>query len=203
MRTGIRACARVATACIIAIYRELQAANQAIQRANHYFVRFIEALLVFLVLASVAIGMAQVILLRFGKALSEIKHLSRLFVLWLTFLGAAVATHRQKHIRIDVLANILSERLGRILLVLVNLVGLVLALFFFLGGREYFFQREGGWSFEDNPLWDVAMMVGFGLVALQFALRVLDECLSTQITQQALRGPNTIEQHKPSDLPGP
>ena len=147
-----------------------------VRTVNRWMLKGLEILLVVLILSMVLAGFGQVVMRKlFDKGFPAINTLLQLSVLWIAFLGATLATYRQKHIRIDILAQVLPPQANRWLLGVTNLVGIGLCLVLCKGGIDYFRElTEPEWSLTSNPIVNASFMVGFGLIALEFALSLLD-----------------------------
>jgi C4-dicarboxylate transporter DctQ subunit len=105
----------------------------------------------------------------------------RLLVLWVTFLGASLVTGENKHIKIDLLTQIIPASWRPPLDVLLSLAGaLVAALMFkaslFYVGTEMTF---GGKLFLGVPNWigQLILPAGFLLIAFRFLVRGLFSAL--------------------------
>lgn len=80
----------------------------------------VEALLALLMLAMVAMVLGNVILrYAFGTGIVVSEELSRLGLVWITFLGAVVAWHRGRHLGVDTVVSVLPP-VGRWLCALVS-----------------------------------------------------------------------------------
>jgi hypothetical protein len=107
--------------------------------------------------------------------------LLRQLVILASFLGAAMATARGKHINIDALGKVLPRWLRRWVNVATNLLALGVCLVLASAGQKLVaLSRE--YPAEVTPFideWHLQLMfpLGFGLLALHFALRVLEGVL--------------------------
>lgn len=136
------------------------------------------AAIVVLLCSLLLLGLLQIILRNvFAGGLFWADEVLRHLVLWLGFLGASLATHEQRHLRIDVLARWLPEGAQPCLALLLNLVAasgcaiLAQAAWTFVR-----FERESGAVLSVGlAVWMVQSIVplGFALMALRFALRML------------------------------
>jgi len=80
---------------------------------NRYFILLEKALLITLLFSMVALSFSQVVARNFFSAgFLWIDHVLRLEVLWIAFLGAALATAYNQHIKIDFLASIIRSDLS-------------------------------------------------------------------------------------------
>ena len=135
-----------------------------------------EKLIVVLLLSlMILVAFAQIVLRNFwATGLAWGDPFVRYLVLWVGFIGAALATHQGKHIKIDVLSHWLPPRANHLLQSLLNLVSagicglLAVAAFRFVG----FEAQLGGTSFMALPAWipQTIIPVACGIIALRFIL---------------------------------
>jgi TRAP-type C4-dicarboxylate transport system permease small subunit len=101
----------------------------------------------------------------------------RYLVLWVGFLGAAVATHEERHINIDALTRFFSPYLKNLISIITNAVATVACYYMLKASID--FIRIGLppdlTLFLNIPLlyFIVIVPIGFGLMALHFFLRVI------------------------------
>jgi len=107
--------------------------------------------------------------------------LVRLLVLWVTFLGASLVTGESKHIKIDLLTQIIPASWLPLVDVLLSLAGalvtaLMLKASLFYVGTEMNF---GGNLFLNVPTWigQLIIPVGFLLMCFRFLVRGLSSAL--------------------------
>lgn len=105
----------------------------------------------------------------------------RLLVLWVTFLGASLVTGENKHIKIDLLTQIIPASWLPVLNILLSLAGalvtaLMLKASLFYVGTEMSF---GGNLFLNVPNWigQLILPVGFLLMCFRFLVRGLSSAL--------------------------
>jgi C4-dicarboxylate transporter DctQ subunit len=105
----------------------------------------------------------------------------RLLVLWVTFLGASLVTGENKHIKIDLLTQIIPASWLPLIDVLLSLAGalvtaLMLKASLFYVGTEMNF---GGNLFLNVPTWigQLIIPVGFLLMCFRFLVRGLSSAL--------------------------
>jgi TRAP-type C4-dicarboxylate transport system permease small subunit len=155
---------------------------KVVRACNGWLLKGVEAILILLILAIVVMGFGQVVLRKlFDKGFSEVNVILQFSVLWVAFLGATLATHRQKHIKIDVLTPVFPDRAKPWLLAAVNLAGLGLCAVLFRGAWSYFRQfAQGEWDVASNPVWYASLVVGFGLVGLEFLICLLELVFSAK-----------------------
>lgn len=101
----------------------------------------------------------------------------RHLLLWLGFLGAAIATSENRHINIDAVRRFLSKRMRSAVEVLTDSFAVVIC--FMLAQASWTFVQgeiaDRRVLFGDIPSWyaQVIIPVGFGLLAVHFAIRAL------------------------------
>jgi TRAP-type C4-dicarboxylate transport system permease small subunit len=135
--------------------------------------------IVVLLCSLLLLGLLQIILRNvFTGGLFWADEVLRHLVLWLGFLGASLATHEQRHLRMDMLARWMPEGAQSWLDLLLNLVAasgcaiLAQAAWTFVR-----FERESGAVLSVGlAVWMVQSIVplGFALMMLRFALRMLE-----------------------------
>jgi TRAP-type C4-dicarboxylate transport system permease small subunit len=107
-----------------------------------------------------------------------IEEISALFGLWLYFLGMALVTARDLHIRGGLIAQALSPGGRRALEIATLLLGAAICFYFFLLSLEYLvFIYEGNRrsTFLRWPsfIWSASLSLGLGLSALLSVLRAI------------------------------
>jgi len=173
-----------------------------LRAANRYLLRGIEGLLVVLILALVLMGFGQVLLRFFDRGFAAINTVLQLSVLWIAFLGAALATCRRKHIKIDILTQVLPERLHRWPQLVISLTGLLLSIVLCIGGAGYLQMLSGqAWSLEKNPLWKGSFAIGFGLIALQFVFLLAEGILPEKAATPVPGGTSPADSLDQEDAP--
>ncbi|WP_424236859.1 TRAP transporter small permease [Bhargavaea ginsengi] len=81
-----------------------------------------------------AIVLVQVVSRFFDVSLPATEELARLLIVWLTFLGSALAIHEKMHLGVRYFVNLASERYQRIIDTLIYvLVAVLLAVLVFYG----------------------------------------------------------------------
>jgi C4-dicarboxylate transporter DctQ subunit len=147
-----------------------------LQKINAAFNKMEGALLIFLLTILVVLAFWQVMmrnLFHGGFIWGDI--LLRHIVLWLGFLGGALATSHQRHIHIDALAHYLLPRIKSAVGIVTNLFGAVVCVLL-LNASLTFIQGEfeaKSMIFEGVPAWYAQLIIpiGFGLHVIHFLLR--------------------------------
>lgn len=135
------------------------------------------ALLVAFLAIMVLLAFLQVVLRNvFSEGILWADILLRHLVMWLGFLGASMAVSHQRHIGIDALTRLLSEKGQHVSRIVTNLFAAVIC----------YLLMDASWSFlgfemEDPrpflfgmPEWysELILPVGFGLLMIHFLIRV-------------------------------
>lgn len=114
----------------------------------------------------------------------------RHLLLWLGFLGAAIATSENRHINIDALRRFFSKRMRSAVEVLTDVFAA--SVCFLLARASWTFVQgeiaDRRVLFGDIPSWyaQVIIPVGFGLLVVHFAIRAL-------LHAWAVAGKETVE----------
>ncbi|MGD8932537.1 MAG: TRAP transporter small permease [Chromatiales bacterium] len=139
--------------------------------------RIEDGLLVVLLSGMILLASAQILLRNlFDSGLIWADPTLRVLVLWLTMLGAMVATREHHHIHIDLLGRFLPPRLRPWIQGLTDLfAALVCGLLAWHSGRFVWLEfQDGGILFATLPAWlcELVMPLGFGVMSLRFLLQV-------------------------------
>lgn len=135
-------------------------------------------LLVFLLAVMIVLAFAQVVLRNaFSSGILWADILLRHLVLWIGFLGAALAVSHDRHISIDALTRFLPERVKHGVNVLSYLFAAFISFLFFRAALT-FMQNEmldGSTVYAEIPSWYAAIIipVGFGLLVVHFLIRAV------------------------------
>ena len=149
-----------------------------LQRVDALLNKLEGTLLVVFLAVMLVMAFLQVVLrnfFSFGFAWADI--LLRHLVLWVAFLGAALAASQERHISIDAFTRFLPGRIKYASRVITNLFAAVICYYLMTAGIT-FIQSEIEFStilFNNVPAWyaQIIIPVGFGLLMFHFAVRVL------------------------------
>lgn len=139
------------------------------------------AVLVMVVAVLLLLAFAQVVLKLCGAGIEWMEMLGRWLVLWVGFLGGAVASHQGRHITIDVISRFARGTTRRMLGTVVNVVGVALSLVLLKIALAYLSRKitDGSVAFSiggtDIPEWWMAVVVPAGLLlmAWHFAVQAI------------------------------
>lgn len=146
---------------------------QLIERINLWLERIETAFIVVILGAMVLLSFFQVVLRNlFDHGILWADIFLRHLVLWVGFIGASIATRREKHINIDLFGRILPFRTLNSVRLITNAVSVVVC--YFLADAAYKFVRDEKMYetilFNDVPAWyfQIIIPVGFLLMAVRF-----------------------------------
>jgi C4-dicarboxylate transporter, DctQ subunit len=141
------------------------------------FINKIEgAVLIFLLLVMLFMAFGQVVLRNFfsgGIVWGDI--VLRHLVLWIGFLGAALATSGERHLNIDLLTRYLPERVKGVVATVADIFAAVVCYLLFQGSITFInLDIAGNRTVLGNvPAWvgEIIIPVGYGLLAFHFLIR--------------------------------
>jgi len=146
------------------------------ERADEIIDRVEETFLVILLSSMIVIAFLQIVLRNlFSTGLSWGDPLVRNLVLWIGFIGAALATREGKHININVVSQWVPD-LGKVYIeFLTQLFSFVICGLLTLAALKFIKNEAqmGNVAFLDIPAWipEIILPVIFGLMTLQFGFR--------------------------------
>ena len=134
-----------------------------------------DGLLVLLLSLMILLSIAQILLRNFFDAgISWGDPAIRLMVLWITLLGAMVATRENNHINIDILSYFISPKnQARIQRVTHLFAGVICGLISWHAISLVLMEKQDGTiAFASFPTWvgESIIPIGFGIMALRFFL---------------------------------
>jgi TRAP-type C4-dicarboxylate transport system permease small subunit len=109
--------------------------------------------------------------------------LVRYLVVWVGFIGAAIATKEGKHISIDVLSRWITGKGSSAIQVISHLSSAVICgLLAWAGIKFIWYEAQmGGTTFFNLPIWvpELIIPITFGLMTLRYTLRLINEFIGT------------------------
>ena len=115
----------------------------------------------------------------FDTGISWGDSLVRYLVVWVGFIGAAIATKEDKHINIDVVSRWLTGPESNYIRLVSHFFSAVICGLLTLAAIKFirFEAQMGGIAFFKLPVWvpEIIIPVTFGLMTLRFAVRFLNE----------------------------
>ena len=152
-------------------------------RLDHIISQVENILLVFLLSLMMIMAFTQIVLRNlFATGFSWADVLVRYLVLWVAFIGAALATREGKHINIDVFSRWVSGKSKIYLKAICELCSLIVCgLLAYAAVRFIQFEAQmGGTTFFGLPVWlpQLIIPITFGLMTFRFALRCIKASVS-------------------------
>ena len=140
---------------------------------------------VFLVLflaVMIILSFSQVVLRNFfGTGFLWADPLVRHLLIWAGFLGAAIATHEEKHISIDALTKFFSRRWKAASQILTSLFAVIVC--YYLADAALVFLRDEKARGEELllsiPVWAAVMIIptGYAMMAVHFIVKIVENAL--------------------------
>lgn len=149
-----------------------------LRKVDSFLNRVEGAILVLFLAAMIVMAFLQVVLRNgFNSTIIWVDILLRHLVLWIGFLGSALAASNDRHINIDALTRFLSSRIRSVIGVLTNLFA-VIVCFFLLSAAVTFVNNEIADKttvYAEIPEWysQIIIPVGFGLLIFHFLVRTV------------------------------
>ncbi len=149
-----------------------------LQQINQWLAKIELGLLVFIVLVMVFLSGLQIFLRKlFNVGLLWGDIFLRNLVLWVSFIGASLATLENKHINIDLLSPLLSAKWQKLSKIIVNLFAVFVTVLLTKAALTFVLDEKtfGSTIFSDVPAWpfQVIIPLGFALMALRFFFNLL------------------------------
>ena len=131
-----------------------------------------------LLLTMILVAFMQIVLRNFfATGVDWGDALVRYLVVWVGFVGAAIAVKESKHITIDVLSRWLGGTRQRIIQAVTHICSaIVCGLLTWAGIKFIWFEAEmGGTAFFKLPVWvpELIIPISFGLMTLRYTLRLI------------------------------
>lgn len=150
-------------------------------RSNSFLSKIETGLLCLIVALMIGLGVLEIVL-RYGFKTSLLWKTVMLenLTLWLCFLGAALATAEKRHISIDVLSRILSEKIMRYSHYIIDILSLIVVSILVYYGFKFLQaeQKLQATLIGEIPLWWAKSIIPMGFVLidihllLQFGIRL-------------------------------
>jgi TRAP-type transport system small permease protein len=161
-----------------------------IDKGSERLARIIELVLAFAFMIAVLLNFTNVVgRYVFGVALLGSDEVQVFIMVAMTFLGAAVVTRRNAHLRMDVLLRFMPEQMRYLLRIAEQ--GLLVVLAGFVLSQSYVYAGSMLRIGRTSDMAGVPMWIPHGAVALGFALILLIACwrfatvLTPRMTEQA------------------
>ena len=107
--------------------------------------------------------------------------LVRHLLIWAGFLGAAIATHEDKHISIDALSKFFSPKWKAIAQVVTSLFAVIVCYYLAEAALVFLLDEKGAESevFLSLPTWIVLIILpaGYALIAVHFVVKIIENAM--------------------------
>ncbi len=131
------------------------------------------AFLVGLLLIMILVATGQIVMRNFfGIALSWGEVLVRILVLWIGMAGAMIASRKGNHIRIDLVARYLPNRLKNMAESFINLFSAIICTIVAYYACQFVISefQYGGMAFADIPVWicESIIPIAFSVISFRY-----------------------------------
>ncbi len=149
--------------------------------------RLEQALIVALLTMMILLAFSQIVMRNFfATGITWGDSLVRYLVVWVGFVGAALATKEGKHITIDVISRWISGAGSKAVLAISHVSSAaVCGLLTWAGIKFIWFEAQmGGTVFFKLPVWvpELIIPVTFGMMTLRYIIRLVDAITNTNGT---------------------
>ena len=139
-------------------------------------------LLVLFLSVMILLSFSQVILRNFfGTGILWADPLVRHLLIWAGFLGAAIATHEEKHISIDALSKFFSPRWKAISQIVTSLFAVIVCYYLADAALTFLYdERDSGSDFVLGfKTWQAIIIIpaGYWLMGIHFIVKIIENLL--------------------------
>jgi len=150
-----------------------------LKKIESYLVKIESAIIVLFLFSVVFIATFQIIGRNlFQYTIPGLEVLLRALVLWITFLGASIATTRKRHIAIDALGRVLKPKTQMIVSIITGLLSIFVCILLASASWDFLqTEKQAGavfvWGLQ---AWIVELIlpIGFLLIGFKFFLKLFD-----------------------------
>jgi TRAP-type C4-dicarboxylate transport system permease small subunit len=141
------------------------------------FAKIIESLLVISLLSMVAFVILQVILRNvFSSGIAWADVATRHIVLWVTFLGAMLATRGRQHITIDILTRFIPRKPRNAVRIVLDSFAATIAMLLAITSLKFVIEEHALHTelMAGIPLWMVEVIIpfGFAMISIEYAIGI-------------------------------
>jgi C4-dicarboxylate transporter DctQ subunit len=162
-----------------------------LEKIDRFFEKLETGVITSLLFALIGVGLIQIFLRRFtDMAIPDLEISMRWVVVWITFLGASIATRQRKHISVDALGRLFTGSNRHILDILIDLLSLFVVSVIILAAYEFWLSEMafGDTLMNGIPSWYITLIfpLGYLLIALRLVLQIVFH-FSALLTRQGDR----------------
>lgn len=149
---------------------------ESVQSLDRKLAMFETVTICVVVSAMLLLTTSHVLLKLFGQGIMQFEEIARYLVIWVGFLGGAVATYQSRHINIDMFGRFLKGTSGRVIMTVLSVIALAIVgvmlktAISYVGG--FHSSGEIAVSFGDPqpwlaiPQWLAAIIMPIGLILI-------------------------------------
>jgi TRAP-type C4-dicarboxylate transport system permease small subunit len=162
---------------------------------DRWIEKFAIGAIVFLLSVMIVLAFGQVVMRDvFHSALPGVDVLLRHLVLWVGYFGAIIATGHRRHLRIEVVELVLSERARVVCAVVANLFAAAICVVLLRAAISFvrLERQESAALMIGLPAWVFAIVVpvGYAAIGFRFAARAIEIIAGTpEVRRAAMAGP--------------
>jgi TRAP-type transport system small permease protein len=156
----------------------------ALKQFRHYLIALEKILVAASLFLLLALTLIQVVARNlFETGFPSLDIISRHLVLYIAFLGAALITEDQKHIKIDFLVHFISDKQKQMLIRPLSIMAAVICGAFAWHASRFWLDEWQYASSQDSWIAMMAMIlpVGFALITLHFIMLALQADVVTEL----------------------
>ena len=153
-----------------------------LRKINYRLYKFQQIFVVVLFLTLLIIAFLQVVLrLFFRGGIESADSIIHYLVLWVGFLGASLATYKNRHINIDVASQFFKKLNKKLVSLIVNIVSLSISILFLIAAINFIvneFNNDAKITFI--PVWvlELVLPLSFLFIVLSFLQKFIESIIT-------------------------
>ena len=153
-----------------------------LRKINYRLYKFQQIFVVVLFLTLLIIAFLQVVLrLFFRGGIESADSIIRYLVLWVGFLGASLATYKNRHINIDVASQFFKKLNKKLVSLIVNIVSLSISILFLIAAINFIvneFNNDAKITFI--PVWvlELVLPLSFLFIVISFLQKFIESIIT-------------------------
>jgi len=153
-----------------------------LRKINYRLYKFQQIFVVVLFLTLLIIAFLQVVLrLFFRGGIESADSIIHYLVLWVGFLGASLATYKNRHINIDVASQFFKKLNKKLVSLIVNIVSLSISILFLIAAINFIvneFNNDAKITFI--PVWvlELVLPLSFLFIVISFLQKFIESIIT-------------------------
>ncbi|MBP7793053.1 MAG: TRAP transporter small permease subunit [Candidatus Goldbacteria bacterium] len=152
-----------------------------LRKINYRLYKFQKTFVVVLFLTLLVLAFLQVVLrLFFRSGIESADSIVRYLVLWVGFLGASLATYKNRHINIDITSQFFKKLNKKVVSIIINFISLAVSILF-LTAAVIFIINEFNSSTKITfiPIWilELILPLTFSFITLSFLQKFIESVI--------------------------